>query len=238
MKTVLPALLLCTLWACGAEELNDSAGDGCPPGAECICELDSDQTVVDVCIGGEETPQGEPCSCRVVPEDTPPEPPQGPVRFVLVQDESPMVSGETPGPDIDAVGLIKRNGTEVFAVNVSSHSDVSCQANLACDVQALLGAPDVINDGECFGGGNVDTDLFTSLNQGFAIVGFSGGDNGDQIIENGDSIHVYEIGATACGRFDDEPYSVSIAVSDSDTNAFFTLAVGEGSNPILVQGLP
>ncbi len=129
-------------------------------------------------------------------------------------------------------------GVIFFATTVSDQSDVSCDNNSACDITALLGPPDVIDDSGCFGGGDVDTTLFVSLNQGFVIASFSGDGNGDQVIENGDAIYVYEIGATECGRFDDEPYTVSVGVSDNNTGTFIELgSTGSGDNIIEIQGL-
>ena len=211
---------------------NDVCEEGeTPDNCSADCEEGGPVCGNDACEEGEDAE-----SCAADCDD------DGPIseaRFVLLQDDTPSVTEGTPGSDVDAIGLIKGDGSgEFFAQTLSAESDVSCEGNDACDTSALLDAPDVVVGGECFGGGDVDTNLFTSLNQGFVIVGFSGGDNGDQIIENGDSIHVYEIGATECGRFDDDPYSVSVGVSDTDTGAFVDLAVGEGSNIIPVEGLP
>ncbi len=249
--------LLLVFGACNFDLTDDGFDGDCDPQQDfnCVCTLDSSGAIVNDCFDGN-TSSGAGCSC-FSEDDTNndvnndenndvnndanndennnlPE-----FRFLLVQDDAPAVMGETPGADVDAFGLIKGDGRgEFFATAISSESDVICDGNSACDTSALLGPPDVVVNGECFGGGDVDTTLFTSLNQGFVIVSFSGGDNGDQIIENGDSIHVYEIGATECGRFDDDPYTVSIGISDIDVGAFIEIGSGAaGDNIIEVSGL-
>ncbi len=256
MKTVPLTLLLCLLCACGAEEIvyqdpdtsksdvSDEEGDNgdtqdnsndrdgsntqdCPINNPASCPFPG--ITVDPDTG---------CVCAPLSDNDPTDPSTSPFRFVLIQDDAPSAPGETPGADIDAIGLIKSNGLEVFATTVSDQSDVSCDNNSACDITALLGPPDVIDDSGCFGGGDVDTTLFVSLNQGFVIASFSGDGNGDQVIENGDAIYVYEIGATECGRFDDEPYTVSVGVSDNNTGTFIELgSTGSGDNIIEIQGL-
>ncbi len=256
MKTVPLTLLLCLLCACGAEEIvyqdpdtsksdvSDEEGDNgdtqdnsndrdgsntqdCPINNPAACPFPG--ITVDPDTG---------CVCAPLPEDEPIEPSSGAFRFVLIKDEARSTQGDTPGADIDAIGLIKSNGVEVFAITFSDQSAVSCDSNAACDTAALLGPPDVINNGDCFDSNGVDTSLFTSLNEGFAIVSFSGDGNGDQVIENGDAIHVYEVGATECGRFDDDPYSVSVSVSDADNGAFIEVGRGAvGDNVIEVSGL-
>ncbi len=175
------------------------------------------------------------------------EPPQL-FTLVLIQDLAQAVVDGTPGADIDAVGLIKaEDGTELFAAVLQAESNVPCDAeeggaiNEACDPLALLGAPDAVNEGECFGGGDVDTTLFTSLNQGFVIVSFGDDEVGAEaaVIENGDAIHVYELGATECGRFDDDTVTVSVGVSDQDLGAFIEMGTTvAGDNIIEVSGLP
>ena len=161
-------------------------------------------------------------------------------RLVLLEDLSVNPSGDFPGADIDAVSLIKANGDEFFAQAVVD-SDISCTGNLSCDPLAMLGSTDVVDPdlGECFGGGGVTPELFTALNGGWAIFEFSSADNGDVVIENGDKIHVYEIGATECGRYDDDPFSVSVGFSgDSDFVNLGDYGYGTGAgNEALVSGL-
>ena len=163
--------------------------------------------------------------------------PEPAFRFVLVEDLTAEPSGDFPGADVDAISLIKFSGDEFFAQSLGEDSDVACDGNLACDASALLGAPDVVDNGECFGGGAPDGSDFTALNGGFVVVGFSSLED-DPVIEVGDSVHVFEIGATECGRFDDDPFRVSVSISAEISGAFIEVgAGGQGENIIPVTGL-
>jgi hypothetical protein len=232
--------------ACSEEDECDPETD-----ADCVCTLDSDGSVVNDCIDNE-TDAGEGCSCETTgaaannqannqpannqPANNQPannQPAPDPFLFVMVTDTTPNPSGDTPGADVDAIGLIKADGTEVFAATIES-DDLDCTNNTACDTNGILGAPDVVDNGECFGGGGVDTTLFTALNASRVVVSFDGGAE----VENGDSIHVYEIGATECGRFDNDPFSVSVGVSDDLDGTFIVIGDGgDGNNIIPVSGL-
>lgn len=235
--------------ACSDEEECDPEVD-----ADCVCTLDSDAaTVVTDCIDNE-TDAGEACTCETVGGDAnnaanntannanntanntannAPNNTADPFLFVLVEDTTPNPSGDTPGADVDAIGLVKADGTEVFAATIES-DDLDCTNNTACDTTGILGAPDVVDNGVCFGGGAVDTTLFTALNGSRVVVSFDGGAE----VENGDSIHVYEIGATECGRFDNDPFRVAVGVSDDLNGTFIEVGTGgEGNNIIPVSGL-
>jgi hypothetical protein len=63
------------------------------------------------------------------------------------------------------------------------------------------------------------------------VVGF-----GNEAIENGDTIKVYEVGATLCGRFDDDPFRVSVGVS-TDLGTFVEQGEGHGQIEFPVSGL-
>lgn len=161
-------------------------------------------------------------------------------QFVMITDLTPQAVGDFPGADIDAVSLIKPDSDQEFFVQqVSEQSDVECEGNQACDLSTLLGMPDAVTGpGECFDGGDPDATTFAALNQGFIIVTFTGPENGLQPIESGDVIHVYELGAVECGRFEDDPYRVSVGVSDTETGAFITVGENsDGSNLIPINGL-
>jgi hypothetical protein len=63
-------------------------------------------------------------------------------------------------------------------------------------------------------------------------------DNSDVTIANGDSIRVYEIGATQCnGSFDDDPYRVAVSVSDNLGTFVEVGRGGVGTVNIPVSGL-
>lgn len=229
-------------------------GEDCDPTVDdgCVCTLDEDGTDVgDDCVDGT-TEDGSGCTCTLDEEDPQPEvgqpdpepgqpdatPEVVAFRFVLVEDQTGNPSGDFPGADIDAISVIKASGDEFFAESFEEDTDIDCSGNLACDASALLGAPDVVDNGECFGGGAPDGSDFTALNGGFVIVQFSSVTNGEVAIENGDDIHVFEVGATECGRFDDDPFDVSVSTSDDVTGVFVELGRGgEGSNIIPVTGL-
>ncbi len=227
---------------------------------DCACTLDDDPgvDVTDDCINGETEDQefctctiagdllddddddatcgdgvcGDDESCAVDCGDSPS------FRFVMVEDLTRNPSGDFPGADVDAISLIKRDGDELFAASLSSDTDVDCAGNRACDPSALLGPPDAIRGGKCFGGqlSQVDASTFTALNGGFAVVQFSDRSR-DAKVENGDRLRVYEIGATQCGAFDDDPYRVSVSVSD-DLGSFVEVGTGgRGVITIPVTGL-
>jgi len=229
--------------------------DDCDPTVDdgCVCTLDEDGSDVgEDCIDGT-TEDGSGCTCTLDEDDPQPEsepdveadpdpepdPQVAAFRFIMVEDQTGNPSGDFPGADVDAISVIKASGDEFFAESFEEDTDISCDGpNLACDASALLGAPDVVDGGDCFGGGAPDGSDFTALNGGFVIVQFSSVTNGDVAIENGDDIHVFEVGATECGRFDDDPFDVSVSTSDDVTGVFVELGRGgEGNNIIPVTGL-
>lgn len=239
--------------ACGdlSEDCDPTVDEGC------VCTLDEDDTqdVGDDCIDGT-TEDGAGCTCTLddggdaqpdsQPDSQPgddPQPeaePEAPAfRFILVEDQTGNPSGDFPGADVDAISVIKASGDEFFAESFEAGTEIDCDGNLACDASALLGAPDAVDsDGTCFGGGSPDGSTFTALNAGFVIVQFSSIESGDVVIENGDDIHVFEVGSTECGRFDDDPFSVSVSTSDDVGGTFIELGDGgTGSNIVPVTGL-
>jgi hypothetical protein len=241
--------------ACLDENLDPN---DCDPSLDenCLCTLTEDGSEADDCIDGL-TEDSQDCACEIIdsvdpvdptPEADPQEPDPEPesFRFVMVEDLTANPSGDFPGADVDAISIIKASGDELFAANLHPSSEIDCEGNSACDLNALIGAPDAIDPetGDCFGlaqprGADVDPTLFTALNGGFVIVDFSSVVNGDVTIENGDQIHVFEIGSTECNAFDDDPFSVSvaIAVSDDVSGSFQEIGVGDGSNIAPVTGL-
>ena len=207
--------------------------DSCDPllDEECVCTDDEDGSVVSECTDGV-AGNGDPCSCEFG-EDVVPS-----FQFVLLEDETANPSGDFPGADIDAVSVIKASGDEFFAASFSENTELNCNGSVACDPNALLGAPDVVDveSSECFDGGEVDPTLFTALNGGSIVLGFSQEET--VTIENGDSVHVFEVGATECGRFDDDTVKVSVSISDDvDANFIEIGSTGVGNNIVPVTGL-
>ncbi len=162
-------------------------------------------------------------------------------RLLLIQDETVEALGDFPGADIDAISLVKPDGAEFFLQVLGQETEVDCDNNLACDPAAMLGPPDAVDPeaGVCFGGDIPDPTLFTALNLGFVLAQF--GEEGSEegvAIENGDSIRVFEIGQTECGRFDDDSVSISISVLGGAEGELVLLGLtAPGSNVIPVSGL-
>jgi hypothetical protein len=148
-----------------------------------------------------------------------------------VEDQTPRVSGRSPGADVDAIGLRKSNGGELFASSVEDSRIGNPGSNEFADVSALLGPPD----------SNCEVRNFTALGGqaegGYVIVSFGDGD-ADAVIEDGDTLRVYEVGATLCGRYDDDPYRVSVSVSTALGDFIELGDGGNGSNDVPVRGLP
>jgi hypothetical protein len=144
-------------------------------------------------------------------------------QYVLVQDLTDPAAGRSPGADVDAISVIS-DQREVFAVSVED-SQIGQDGNEFADVTELLGP----SDSEC------EVQNFTALGGlragGYVVVGF-----GNEAIENGDTIKVYEVGATLCGRFDDDPFRVSVGVS-TDLGTFVEQGEGHGQIEFPVSGL-
>lgn len=198
--------------ACGVD------GD-CPDGQLCIeeglCEACDAQCASEADCGGRACIQG--CFCE-----------PGAHRFVMIEDLTNPVAGDSPGADLDAVSIIK-GGDEFFAQSVEDAS-VDTPGNLFDDPSDILGAPDAGCQVQNF------VSLGGSANGGYIIVSMGDGQR-DVSIDNGDSVKVYEIGAFLCNRFDDDPYQVSVSVS-TDLGSFVEIGEGgAGGNVIPVTGL-
>jgi hypothetical protein len=213
--------LIFSLSAC----LNGGVFEACDPEIDesCACE-DLDGQACD-------DPSDLDCECVLLDEEALEEEPEPELfRYVLIEDLTNPVAGDAPGADIDAVSIVKGD-QEFYAVSVEDFK-AGGERNNHADINELLGPPDsncekknfVSLGGEAFGG-------YAMLSFGTAQV--------DVSIENGDSINVYEIGTTMCPgtRFDNDPYRVSVSVSD-DLGAFVEMGTGgDGRNIIPVTGL-
>jgi hypothetical protein len=213
---------LIALTAC----LNGGVIEACDPAVDesCACE-DLDGRAC-------EDPSDLDCECFLIEEETLEEvqEPEDVYRYLLIEDLTNPVAGDAPGADIDAVGLIKAD-REFYAASVEAFK-AGGERNNHADINELLGPP----DSEC------EKKNFVSLGGqafgGYAMLSF-GTTEEDVTIENGDSINVYEIGTTMCPgtRFDNDPYRVSVSVSD-DLGAFIEMGTGgDGKNIIPVTGL-
>jgi hypothetical protein len=123
-----------------------------------------------------------------------------------------------------------KGGSANFATVVEQFS-IDSAGNSASDPTQLLGPPNA----NC----EANSGAFTALGGAgnYVIVTF-GTQSEDVTIEIGNSIKVYELGSTLCGRFDDDPYRVSVSVSDDLGSFIFIGNGGQGSNEVPVSGLP
>ena len=138
-------------------------------------------------------------------------------KFVMLDDTSTDTGNDTPGGDFDAVAIEK--GEDEFYAESVEDFEILGDNNGYTDTDQILGAP----DSGCM------KENFTSLGGvgGWIILGF-----GDNEIEPGDNIVVYELGPTVCpdqANWKDDPYSVSISVSAGDVFTELCTA-GEGQN--------
>lgn len=145
-------------------------------------------------------------------------------RYVLVEDLTPESEGESPGADIDAIGLRPAsagNDREVFVTTVDDFQIGGGERNKWRDPQAVLGAP----DSDCERQGFVS--LGGKPEDGYLIVGFSTVEEEIQI-RSGDVVVIYELGATSCPDspdWQDDPFAVSVSLSD-DRTTFEEVAAG------------
>lgn len=134
----------------------------------------------------------------------------------------------TPGPDIDAVQLIK-GGTDNFATAVESFAagEVGFEGNVNDDVALVVGPNDAIPavDGseDCNFAEVGDGAEFHSMGGagGYFVVSFGGGLE----VADGDTINVWEIASTSCanvGTVRPDSYNVfigTVAALDATTSA-------------------
>jgi hypothetical protein len=150
-------------------------------------------------------------------------------RFLLLEDRTPRVSGESPGADVDAI-RVTTGGVERFATVVED-SYLAGDNNRFNDPSELLGPSDSgcqVQNFASLGGAELG---------GYAVLGFSTAQE-EVVIEAGDRVKVYEVGQTLCGQFDDDPYAVSVSAS-TDLGSF--VLIGEsaaGTNQFVVPALP
>lgn len=212
--------------------LPGGGGAACDPELDdqCVCETDEGEACDD--------PSDLDCSCSLPLSDLGEEDNQDQegnqkpsLRFVMIEDMTARVAGNAPGADLDAVGLLKANGGERFATAVEDF-ELGLAGNEYGNVNEILGSPDA----------NCQKQGFVSLGGqsagSYVIVSF-GTDTEDVIIENGDSIRVYELGSTLCPNagYDDDPYRVAVSVS-TDLGSFIEVGTGgEGRNTLPIRGL-
>lgn len=151
-----------------------------------------------------------------------------PYYFVLIQDQSPIIE-DSPGVDIDAVVLRKRNGEVYYSGEVREYASAS--SHFFQDPFAVIGPPDAFY---------AYPDLSLCLGfKGFTSLGGVGGYiilSLPVAMEPGDQLEILEVGAC----FDDsgrtsplEPYQVSISPEPwLDGNFWLPLSFSPGGPTI------
>ncbi len=189
--------------------------DGTCAACEDTCTQDTDCQGDDTCNNG---------CCIPAPE------PVSEYRYVMIEDLTNPVSGSSPGADVDAIGLIKRGG-ERFATSVEDYQIGRTDGNNFQNINDLLGPPDAdcqVRNFAALGGQALG---------GYVIVSFATQEE-DVTIEEGDTLNIYEVGSTLCGQYQDDPYRVSVSVITTQGSFIEVGSGGNGSNQILVPGLP
>ena len=141
-------------------------------------------------------------------------------RYARIDDMTPRTGRGAPGVDLDAVELRGPNGPKSYATDVvdseillGDHDD-----NDMMDAEEALGAPD--NDCE------VD-EKFVALGGigGFIVVQF-----GENIIEVGDSIVVYEVGESCA--YDNDPLALSVSVTNERYGVWEAIGQADGGEAV------
>jgi len=141
-------------------------------------------------------------------------------RYARIDDLSEDERTGTPGAEIDAVELRSASGSpKGYAVNISYYEPVNELINEHMDTAEAMGAPSA----ECY------------EDQGFVNLGGIGGtlilDFGTQIIEDNDTIIVYEVGGCVVeggGMTIEDPIQLSVSVSDDPFTGWYTIGVCDG----------
>jgi hypothetical protein len=164
----------------------------------------------------------------------PPRPPGSVHRFVLIEDLSDDIGDPFPGADIDTIILTKSWGGRYFVTAVED-GNIPAEGNSAADPTQAIGEPDTRCEDDS--GGHVS--MGGQAADGWLIVSF-GTATEDVTIENGDSLRIFELGQTICGKFRDDPLQLSVGTQN--TRGSFTAAdviatTGNGSYDLVVSGL-
>lgn len=237
---ILAGSLIMTSAACEVEE-DDPAAVDCEatPEDEACQEVDCEATPDDpaCAVDCEATPDDPACEeevdCEAMPEHEDCQEPEPQFRFVLISDLTEGVSGEYPGTDLDAIGLIK-DGNETYLTAIEG-ANIPADGNSAADSSGAVGAPNF----DCSDGADIDPTTFTALGgkeAGGYLIGSFGTEDEDITIEAGDTLKVYEVGKECNDRYDDDEWSLSIATGN-DLDSFTEqgeLAQGSGTAEIMI----
>ncbi|MEO1267404.1 MAG: hypothetical protein AAFX99_04850 [Myxococcota bacterium] len=180
--------------------------------ADCVC-TDSSLDESEDGLGGDTTGTDE-------TQDT--------YAFVLVEDLTDPVAGDSPGADLDAIS-VTIDGVERFATSVEDFN-LGSNNNNYLNVNEVLGQPDSGCTKQNF------VSLGGAQQSGFIIVGFANSET-DAFFTSGDTVTVYELGPTTCPsqpNWDDDPYSVGVSIS-TDRGSFTEIGyAGLGNNTLIV----
>ena len=151
-------------------------------------------------------------------------------RYVLIEDLTDPVGGDSPGADLDAVSVtLKGESTEHFATSVEDFN-IGFANNNYTDINSLLGK----NDSNC------EKKNFTALGgaqaDGFVILGFNDGEK-DVEFGSGAKITVYELGKSTCTNqptWDDDPYALSVSAGNERGSFVEVGSGGPGKNTIVL----
>ncbi len=150
-------------------------------------------------------------------------------RYILIEDLTDPVGGDAPGADIDAVSVTTANNVEHFAKTIEDFN-IGLVGNDYADITQLLGGANSGSEKQNFASlGGVRAD-------GYVILGFS---TGSSTVEfgSGARVTVYELGSTNCPnkpRWDDDPYSVAVSVSNGRSSFTEIGTGGPGTNVVTI----
>lgn len=148
--------------------------------------------------------------------------------FVRINDKSPNISGSNPGADVDAVSITKSGtGRRAYASRVEQYEPIN-----TADIAAASAVPDnILGEPTAFGvpfdPNNAGSDKECSLaDANFVALGGDGGyiivSFGDDHVENGDVVTVYEIG-NCDGEGTADPLQVQVSVASSADGNWITV---------------
>ncbi|TVR03871.1 MAG: hypothetical protein EA398_03715 [Deltaproteobacteria bacterium] len=224
LMLLLAAGLSFGLAACGEDEdgpftPTEPMGTACSADADCdgnfacnIAEGAEEGICFEACTSATQCAEGFDCAA-VEGEETDAEPmmacveivassdPASPYTFVGVLSTTDSPEGTTPGPNVDAIEII-RDGASVFAQSVEANLFVQGSGNAepgANDPESALGTADIRSAFE----GAQECDEAVSANTyslgatgGYLVVGF-----GAFEIQDGDTIRVWETSNPPCTNF-------------------------------------
>jgi hypothetical protein len=173
---------------------------------------------------------------RDIPDPGPDTPPTDPYFFVLIQDQGPVFEA-SPGADIDALVLYKRDGGVFYADQIREYASATGGNPFALDANAILGPPDAFP-------GYPDDLSFCFSSKGFTSLGGFGGyviASFPVAIEPGDEMEVLEVGACLTddgGFMEMEPYMVSISPTSSFSGFWLPIAFAQGPARFAIPQTP